>query len=70
MKSFNPISTVLAAFAVAALASLTNAACSAPTEIDAGSSEAAQTSRYGRSPYSGAYGGYYGGGDLADDDSF
>lgn len=73
MKSFSPISTVLAGFALAAVASLTNAACSAPTQIDTGSSESANTSRgpygYGGSAYSAGYGGYYGGGDLADDTS-
>jgi hypothetical protein len=73
MKSFTPISTVFAAFAVAALVSLTIAACSSPTEIDAGSSESASTSRNpyrrGASSYSGGYGGYYGGHDLADDRS-
>jgi hypothetical protein len=74
MKSFSTISTVFGALAVAAVASLTNAACSAPTEIDSGSSESASTSRTpygsGGSPYSDAYGGgYYGGHDLAADHS-
>jgi hypothetical protein len=73
MKSFSPISSVLAVLSLAALASLMNAACSAPTELDAGTNESAQTSRgpygYGGS-YSGSYGGYYGARDLADDNSF
>ena len=67
---------LLAAFGLGALVSMTNAACSSPTGIDSGSSEAAFTNGHGHYGYSNGYGydnaygdGYYGGGDLAEDSS-
>jgi len=68
--------TMLAgAFALSAVGSLVNAACSAPADVDQGSTESASSERgpygYAKPPpaYGGYNGGYYGGGDLADDDA-
>jgi len=58
---------LLGAFGFVALLSMTNAACSSPTDVDSGSSEAAFSGgHYGYGYYGG---GYYGGGDLAEDSS-
>jgi hypothetical protein len=65
--SFSSTRTLLlGAFAVTALASLVNAACSRATDVDSGTSE----SSVSRGPYGYSSGyGYYGGADLADDTS-
>ena len=61
---------LLGVFGLVGLLSMTNAACSSPTDTDNGSTEAAFTG--GHNHYATGYGyggGYYGGADLADDSS-
>ena len=61
---------LLGAFGIVALLSMANAACSSPTDIDSGSSEAAFSGGHYGYGYSTGYStGYYGGGDLAEDSS-
>ena len=64
-----PSFLVLGAFALVALASLTNAACSAPTSVDQGTTEGPLVSSpygYGPSPY----GGYHGHVGQVDDTAY